>query len=178
MMLRPLSEREKQLFVATSACIFIYLSFTLLIKPLRAQRGVLDGRIEDAQKQLNKNLKVMQKADMLSRAYGDYSEKFKQSQSSEQVMSSMLAEIEAVAQQYNLQILEIKPRTVSQKNLFNEFSVTLTINSQFADILHFLHSLQGKEHFFSVNELQIDKDPNQGSTKMTTRLVLSKTFVR
>ena len=177
MMLRPLSEREKQLFIITAACLFLYLNFTLVIKPLRGRLGELDGSVEDSQKFLNKNLKVMQRAAALDMSYAEYSDKFKQTNSNEQAMSSILTEIQSVAQEFNLQILEIKPKTVTKKNLFNEFSVTLTINSTFIDTLHFLHNLQDKLHFYNVAELEINKDMSQNSDKMKFRIILSKIMI-
>ena len=134
--------REKQLFIVTIICCLAYLSFNLILKPLKAKIASQQKDIAALQKQLKKNLKVIKKAEMLNETYNIYINTFKQTKSNEQVMSSILSEIGTVAGEKNLQIAELKPKTVSKNDTYNQFPVSLAMNCELNDLIRFLHSLQ------------------------------------
>ena len=106
-----------------------------------------------------------------------YEQKFKQPASNEGTMSSLLSEIEAVAAGLKLQIANLAPKRVKETDFSNRFSVSLSIDGDFMDILQFLHRLQSEPHLFDVEEARFDKGTRQQATSVKASLVLGKTFV-
>lgn len=177
MMIKRLTRREQGIFAVCMITIGVYAGYAGLLKPLRARIVSADREIGTYQRRLAKNAAAIRTSEALEARYKEYFSRFKQSKTDEQVMASMLAEIEGVAGGYGLRISELKPNKVRKNAYYNKFSVSLTIDGGLADILRFLHSLQGEEHFFDVEDARFDKGSRRESDVLKTRLGLSKIFI-
>lgn len=176
-MIRRLSTREQKILVLSLTVAFIYIGYAFLVKPATEKLSDLDQEIAAAQRRLDKSIAEIQKADSLENIWGVYENKFKQPASKEGTMSSILSEIEAVAAQLGIQIANLTPKRVRETEFYNRFSVTLTIDGEFNDILQFLHTLQNEPHLFYVEEIRFDKGTRQQANAVKTSLVLGKTFI-
>ena len=176
-MIKRLTQRE-QLFAALvvilGLVLFIYYSF---VRPLKEQIRLLEIKVKDSEKQISKNFKLIRKGEAREKEYKIYLQEFKQDKPNEQVMSSILAEIEAVALELQLQISDLKPKRVKEGGDYNQFSVSLAIDSSLENIIHFLHILQSEPHIFDVEGLEFEKGSQRKSDTMKTRLVLSKILI-
>ena len=176
-MIRRLSARELKILIVSLALAAVYIGYILLVKPAREKFVALDEEIALQQRRLAKNSAEMQRAGSMEKALQVYEQKFKQSASNEGTMSSILSEIEAAAADLKLQIANLTPKRVKETNFSNRFSVSLSIDGDFMDILQFLHRLQGEPHLFDVEEARFDKGTRQQAASVKASLVLGKTFV-
>ena len=106
-----------------------------------------------------------------------YEQKFKQSASNEGTMSSILSEIEAAAADLKLQIANLTPKRVKETNFSNRFSVSLSIDGDFMDILQFLHRLQGEPHLLTLKKRVSTKGRVSKPLPLRPAWFLGKTFV-
>ena len=176
-MIRRLSARELKILVVSSTLAFVYIGYILLIRPAKEKLIELDQEIELQQRRLAKTSAEIQKAGATEKVWAVYEQKFRQPASNEGTMSSILSEIEAVAADLKLQIANLTPKRVRESDISNRFSVSLTIDGNFIDVLQFLHTLQGEPHLFDVEEARFDKGMRQQSTSVKASLVLGKTFI-
>lgn len=176
-MIKRLTQREQAIALVTVILLGILVSYYVVIKPLHEKKFLLEKKMTEQHKQLKKNLKLIQEAEELKKEYTPYLEKFKQQKPNEQVMSGILSEIEAAAAGLDLQISDLKPKRVKEEGEYNQFSVSLTIDSSFVNIVHFLHILQSEPHLFEVEEVEFDKGSQRKSETMKTRLVLTRVLI-
>ena len=176
-MIRRLSARELKILIVSLFLALTYAGYILLVKPAQERFAALDEEIDAQQRRLAKNSAEIKKTGVTERILADYEHKFKQSASNEGTMSSILSEIEAVAADLKLQIANLAPKRVKETNIANRFSVSLTIDGNFMDVLQFLHTLQSEPHLFDVEEARFDKGTRQQTTSVKASLVLRKTFV-
>lgn len=176
-MIKRFTQREQIISIVTLILLGVLVSYYAVIKPLREKIIFLEKKTADQRKQFGKNLKLVREAGEIEKQYAPYLEKFKQDKPNEQVMSGILAEIEAAAAGLELQISDLKPKRVKEDGRYNQFSVSLTIDSNFLNIVHFLHILQSEPHLFEVEELEFDKGSQRKSDTMKTRLVLTKVLI-
>ena len=174
---RRLTDREGRIAILCAIIILSYLSYNLVIKPLKDKSENLDTQIETAINQLKKNMTLLEKTGGINNDYNEYQNNFRQTKSNEQVMSSILNEIEKVAAELKLKISDLKPKRVKKEEYFNHFSVSLTIDSDFKDIVQFLYILQRDPHLFKVEELRFDKTTQRNTTAIKTTLVLDKILI-
>ena len=177
MTVRTLTKREKRIFAICVALIIVYGVYNGLIRPSGAMDVSLDQNIALQRRKLNKDTRVIEKAASLEGLYNFYFKRFKQTKTNEQVMSGIVAEVEGVAGRAQLQISNINPQKVRRVELFNRFSVSLTMEGQFTDVMHFLHLLQGEPHLFDVEEARIEKGGGHQTTLVRAQFVLSKIFL-
>ena len=176
-MIRRLSSRELKILVVSSVLASTYIGYILLVMPAKEKFFALDEEILAQQRRLAKSATEIKKADDMERLLAVYEQRFKQPASNEGTMSSILSEIEAVAADLKLQIANLTPKRVRESDISNRFSVSLTIDGNFIDVLQFLHTLQGEPHLFDVEEARFDKGTRQQTASVKASLVLGKTFV-
>ena len=174
---RRLTKREQRILVMCLMLVGSYGGYNWVYKPIEAKSLELQADIESQQKKLSESLRTVRKAGRVGRDYDHYLEKFKQNKTNEQVMSSILSEIEDVAGQLKLQIADLKPMRVKSGEYYNRFSVSLTIDSEFKEIVQFLYQLQQDPHLFAVDELRFDKGAQRKTSVVKTRLTLSKILI-
>ena len=176
-MVQRLSGREKLFIVIIVVLALVYIFLYVLFKPWKEKNNLLDQKINAAQVKLERELRTIQKAKKMETAHAAYLNEFHQTKSNEQVMSSIISEIDEVAAGFNLKISELKPKAVQKEDYDNRFSVSLTINSSLADIVQFLYVLQKEPHLFDVQQFRFDKDPSAAASAVKTYLVLGKIFI-
>lgn len=172
-----LNNREKKIFGICLAVVFLAVFYNGLIVPLQGEVNSLHQEIALQKKQLDKSFRVIQKAAKLNTQYDRYWERFGKAGSGEEVVSSILSEIEKVARTHELHIAELKPQKIKHNELDDQFSVHLTMNSELIDVIRFLYTLQQAPYLFDVEEVEFKKSARRKQGKITTRLVLGKTFI-
>ena len=175
-MIRRLSARELKVLIFSSLLAAAYIGYILLVRPAKEKFISLDEEIAAQQRRLVKTSMEIKKAGDMEKILAAYEQKFKQPASNEGTMSSLLSEIEAVAADLKLQIANLTPKRVKETNFSNRFSVSLSIDGDFMDILQFLHRLQGEPHLFDVEEARFDKGTRQQAASVKASLVFGKTF--
>ena len=175
--MRKLTSREHTILIVTIIMIAVYVLYHGVAMPLRGNVENLEQMKEVKQRELRQKLKTIQQAERLSTNYQDYLAAYKQTKSNEEVMSSILAEIELIAKELNMGILNLKPKRVQRDEFYNRFSVTLTNDSEFDDVLEFHHILQTQPHLFDIEQISFDKGSRRNSTTVKTELVLGKILI-
>lgn len=175
--MRPLTKREKYILVFCLVMIVGLGAYNFIFKPFSEAIENVGKKIESQQKKLRSNQRIIQKAKAVKRDYENYVAGYKQSKSNEQAMSALLSEIEEAANQLQLRIADLKPQKVKENDFYNQFSVSLTIDSDFGSVLQFLYTLQNKPHLLNVEEIQFEKGSQRNSSSVKTNLVLSRILI-
>ena len=165
-MIRHLSARELKIFILSLVLASTYIGYILLVKPAKEKFFALDEEILVQQRRLAKSSTEIQKAADMEKILAVYEQKFKQPASNEGTMSSILSEIETVAADLKLQIANLTPKRVKEADFANRFSVSLSIDGDFMNILQFLHRLQGEPHLFDVEEARFYKGARHQSSSL------------
>lgn len=176
-MSRTLSQREQFILIVCVLAALVCAGFYGLYKPFNEKTQILDKQIQGQKRQLNKNLATIQRSEELTRQYKALLSNFKQTRSDEEVMSAILNEIEQVANELQLKITDLKPKLVKPMGGYNQFSVTLTIDSDFKDIINFLYVLQSEPHLFGVIEIRFDKNSQRSTSAVKTTMILDRILI-
>jgi Tfp pilus assembly protein PilO len=172
-MARSVSLREKGLIGLLGILTACYLGFEGFYKPLNHRAAALEKRMAITQSKLRKNLLKIQRGQRLESRGQVLVRQFQKKGSDEQEMSTLLSEIEAVAGTLNLKISDQKPKKPRRAEFYNIFAVTLTLDGGLSDILHFIHIVQGPNHMFDIDEMQITKR-SHNSPEVMCRIDLSR----
>ncbi|MBU0469600.1 MAG: type 4a pilus biogenesis protein PilO [Candidatus Omnitrophica bacterium] len=176
-MFRPLTKREVNIFVLCILLVLIYIGYNTVINSLRKRISIVESSIQEEKNQLSKSLKILDKQKHYKGQYVTYLSKLRQEQNNDEVMSSILSEIQQVGGRLNLGISDLKPKKVKKEQYFNRFSVSLTIESEFLDIISFIYTLQSKPHLFKVEEFRFDKGSLRQGKILKTQLILSRILI-
>ncbi len=176
-MARQLTRRERRFLILCFLTVLAFASWKLVVTPFKEKNLALDNELEEKRKLLSKNTRLVRKADFTEKEYQAYFKKFQQTKTDDQVMSSMIAEIEKVAADLSLQISDLKPKRGKSGDYYSRFSVSLTMDSDLSEIVHFLYILQQEPYLYNVDEFRFDKGAQRKSSTIKSQIVLSKTLV-
>ena len=134
---------------------------------------------------LLKDRRLILEGPAIDREYEAYLPFFRQTQSvdstgaprDEDTMSLLLSQIESTARQIPVPVLEIKPQKVKSQDLYNDFSISLTIEEEFSKIYHFLYDIQNVPFFLNVEELRLERNPLKENSLRCT-VTLNKRLLR
>jgi hypothetical protein len=170
-----LSQRERQIALVLAGVISIALVYRLGVFPLKDRFEQIQIKIMARQREIDRNLRVVQRAKIYEQQYGSLLENFRQKGSDEQVMSGLIRDIESLSP--DIRMTDIKPQKVRKEEFSNHFSVSLTFEGSLASLMDFIYRLQSPAYSFSVDELRLDKKaPN--STELKGSLVLSRVLIQ
>ena len=172
-----LTKQEKKLFALCAATAVIYIFYNGLILLLKEKEAVLDQRILAQKNQLEQDLSVIRKAEVLNERHNMYLLKLRRTESEGEIVSSMLSEIDTIADTMGLHVMELKPKTVRHREYNNQFLISLIIKSELEQITRFLYILQQRPYLFDVEEVKFTAHDTKVRTFLTTKLVLKKTFI-
>ncbi|MFA5088207.1 MAG: type 4a pilus biogenesis protein PilO [Candidatus Omnitrophota bacterium] len=176
MIIRDLTRREKVFFVICLLMAVLYFLYYLLYRPLNQWKAALRNDVEAKERAIVKDLRILERGKYYHKESEDILQRFKQKDSEEKTMSAILSEIEQVAGETDLSIAEMKPQRVKKDGLYNNFSVSLSLDGSLRQVIHFLYVLQGDAHLFSVDDVRLDKISPRLPT-LKCRLVISKTLI-
>ena len=176
-MARRLTKREGRIFIICLVLVFFYGGYYGLVSPLLNKISETDQFIEVKSRRVKKDKRSLRDSQALINEYEAYRKQFKQAGSNEEVMSSLISEIEKVAVELGIPIADTKPKRVKKEKYFNRFSLSLTLEGELPKITQFLHCLQDNTHLFKVEEVHFEKGSRGQSEIIKANLVVGKIFL-
>lgn len=176
-MFNRLTTREKIIF---AVCLFLAIVFVLykfVFNPLVNNQKSLNQKIEKTKKKYVKTQRTIQEAKSLQGLYDQYLSEFKQRESNEQTVAYLISEIEKVSTQINLVISDLKPKPVKPDKTFNYYSISLSIEGPWTDILKLIHLLQSQPYLFEVEEMNLDRASQRNPESVRAYLMLGKNYI-
>jgi len=158
-MFKTLNKREKTILLLTSAVIIFGLSFKTIIAPLLTKNEALNKEIKLTQIKLKKYLRLENQKESLQGAYAKISATTNIMIEGEDASTSVLSQIENLAKNSNLNIVDIRPE--SQKNLSSskESYVELRTEGDMESCLKFIYSIENSLALLEVKKFQLRAKP-------------------
>lgn len=174
--MKKLSKRE---IVIASICAVIALGFILqlaVIEPLKQNEADILLKIQQKEKLMMKNLESINLMKDQESEYRGYLKFLTTTQSGEQEMSTMLSEVENLANETGIRMIGMKPRKVRKIDFYQKSSLEIEAEAQLTDLTQFIHQLEGHARPFIVEDIRLEKRSPQ-QPHLNCRLVLSRMFM-
>ena len=169
-----LSKREKAILGGTMLVVGFLLTDKLIIGPTLRDMMSLDQRIRDEETAIKKSLHVLLRKDQIiteGKQFASFSVDAKQN--SEEEMTALLKEIEAIADQASVSLLYVRPGNIKEDSGIRKFYATLECEAEMEQIAGFLHRIEN-----STKLLQADKYELQPKSKESGISRCSMTVVK
>jgi len=168
-----LSNREQSIFIICLATVFVYVVYVVFYKPLKEKVADLTAQTELAERQLEKHIRIIRKGKAYQPRFERYMAKYKQTTSDNEVMSSILSQIEQESGKFDIRISQLKPQRVKKENFYNNFSVSVTLEGALAEVIKLLYNLQHEPYLFKIEDARFDQH-YQKPTNVQCQLILTK----
>lgn len=173
---RPLSAREKMILVVCLLVVAFYIIYYFGYQWVKEEMRSQQGNILQGQKDLKKYAYAVREEKIVEQKLKNYMAVLKQSGSDEQEMTKVLSDIEAVAENAGIKIINMEPGKIKRINFYNYFPVDVQTEGSLKKICEFLYALESKANHFYVDEVRIEKYAARADN-LKCQLVVSRLLI-
>lgn len=164
-----LTNREKNIFIASVVVIITAVSFNFIIEPFIKKWRGLNNEILIQETKMKKGLKLFKDKDLIIREYSAYALGVNDA-------SKLLGYIERQAVSTGIKTGNIRPRPLLHKGFYEECIIELQIEGGFEAIDTFISNLSKSPIFIVVKEFDL-RAASGTSSYFTGTLILSKIII-
>lgn len=163
-MIRLLSKREKVILYATVGVIIFVAVFNFLISPILTKNDNLNKEINFNQQKLKKYLWLLNQKEAIQSKHSKFVTITGISGQQEDALVGVLSELENLAKNANIRIIDLIPQQVTPRaNLYKESLITLRTEGTIEGYLKFIYNLENSLSLLRIKKFQLSTKPNTPS---------------
>ncbi len=163
-MLKSLNKREQAILLLTSAVIIFGFVFRAIIDPVLTKNETINREIKLAQLKLKKYLRLLNQKDYLKSAYAKISGETNIPQENQGASAGALSEIENLAKNSKLRIIDMRPQAQSY--------IELRTEGDMESYLKFIYNIENPLTLLQVKKFQLNAKP--GSTDLVGTFLIAQ----
>ncbi len=171
-MLKTLNKREQVIIWAAGGAIILVLAFKIIIDPILAKNESLDKQIGITQLKLRKYLQLLSQKESLKDSYAKISSGANIPQEGEDQSTGVLAEIENLAKNSGIHIIDIRPQSQKGLSSYKESFVELRTEGDMESCLKFIYSIENSLSLLEVKKFQFSAKP--GTSNLEGNFLISQ----
>ena len=165
--------------LAYAAAVIVLVTATerLVLNPIVSRLHDLDEEIVAKEHQLRRNLREVAARQVVGKAFSRHAAYARTAGSDEQEMARLLNEIEGLARNSGLSVVNMKPRSAGKLDVRREYPVELEVETDMARLVTFLHGLHASTYLLRVKQMRLV--PKGGrTTQVSAYLLISETVLQ
>jgi len=176
--LAHLPKRDKIRFYCAGVFVLIALFDRLIIAPISAKLHSLDKQIAEKESAIKMDLRILGEKERIELESTKYKSFFTREGSAEEEMSSLMKEVETLANKSTVYLLDMKPGTVKESATSRQYTVTLNCEGPLKRIIEFMYALETSKKLLKTDKLQISVKSKESDTLkcslLISKIILSK----
>lgn len=159
-MLKVLNERERvSLYVATGVIISA-LCFNFIIAPIWNRNYILNKDIRISRAKLRKYLRLLSQKESIQNKYDKFSSTLKIYDEAQDTSVAALLELENLAKDANIRILDIRPQARLNNPRDKEIIMDLRTEGLMDNYLKFIYNIENSPSLLRMKRCQLTAKPN------------------
>ena len=168
--MKVLKPRERFIFIACLALSFFFACYQFLVKPLLEQAEMIDQKIELQENKLKKNFEIIEQGQSADVEFEGLLRVLGEKPGDE---AELVSAIESAAGQSNVNISNMQPQKVVNKDSYKLFAVNLVMDGTWKEMMQFLYLLENAPYYCQVQQITIEKNSMMADT-VRGRLTIGK----
>jgi len=166
-----LSKKEK--IGLSCALVFLLVSAMdrLVINPIYGRFQKINKEITVNEKQLRHDLRNVRLKEQIAGEFEKYVGYVERSGSDEEEVAKILGEIETLARQSNVYLVDVKPKAPQKIDFYKEYSVEIEAEGDIADIVTFLHQINISKQLLRAEKLRLNTKENELSVLKSSMMI-------
>lgn len=171
--LAHLSKRDKMRFYLAGAFVLAALFDRLIVAPITSKMQSLDKQIAEKAAAIKVDLRILGEKERIELESTKYKSFFTKEGSAEEEMSSLMKEVETLANKSAVYLLDMKPGTVKQSATAKEYTVTLNCEGELKRLIEFMYAIETSKKLLKTEKMQISVKSRESDT-LKCSLLISK----
>lgn len=159
-MQRILTRREKLILYLTAGVIVFALAYNYLLAPFEQRNASLNKSIVLAGGKLNTYHRLLAQKEHLREKYNKFYSSFAASGREADTVVGALSQLENLAKEANIYIVDIRPQTSAGANPQGEVIINLKAEGAVEGYLKFIYSIEHSALLLKIRKFQLSAKPN------------------
>ena len=158
-----LSKREKIIFYAAVSFVSLTLLDRLIISPIYSKIKSLNEEIQERESSIKKNLNILDQKDRISSEITKYTTFLSSTESDEEEMTSLLKEIEGLANKSSVYLVDMKPAGLKSAGSSKKYLISLNCEAQMEQLTDFMYNIENSIKLLTIEKYQIAPKSKESS---------------
>ncbi len=165
------SPRERMIFNLTAAFLFLMLLDRTVISPIFSQIDALNQEIKQEEAAIKKNLRLLAQKDAILAQSSKFEPYLNSSLSQDEEVTSMLKEIEDLANKNSVYLIDLKPGDIKQSGATKKYFINLSLEAQMDQLTVFMYGVESSDRLFTIEKYQIEPKSRESSVARSTMII-------
>ena len=175
-MMYRMSKKERTLFLIAIIFVGFAVLYRVVVLPAIGKSRALNRQIRLKRQMIENSLRLLNQKEDIQRQSQKFANYTKQKLSEEEETASFLKEIEGIAKNSSVSLIDLKPYSAERKDFYIEYRIEIETESDMNQLITFIHNLQSSESLLRVVKFRISQKLDESST-LKTYLTITKVFV-
>ena len=158
-----LTKREKTIFYVAISFIALTLLDRSILNPIMSKMEFLDRQIQEKESGINRNLRILAQKDRILSESAKFNSLLSSFRFEEEEATSLLKEIEALANKSSVYIIDMKPMGFKEVGSSKRYFINLNCEAQMGQIIDFMYNIENSNRLLSVDRYQINPKSKESS---------------
>lgn len=158
-----LSKREKLIFYGAAFFISLTVLDRLIVSPVSGKIKLLDKQIKEKEYTIKNNIELLARKDRIITESKKYSSFLNGAQPQEELVTSVLKEIESLANKSSVYLIDIKPAGFKDSGTVREYAVSLNCEAQMEQLVEFMYSIENSNQMLAIDKYQLSPKAKESS---------------
>ena len=158
-----LSKREKLIFYGAAFFISLTVLDRLIVSPVSQKIKLLDTQIKEKEDTIKNNIELLARKDRIIAESKKYSSFLNSAQSQEELVTSVLKEIESLANKSSVYLIDIKPAGFKDSGTVREYAVSLNCEAQMEQLVEFMYTIENSNQLLAIDKYQLSPKAKESS---------------
>ncbi|OGW74888.1 MAG: hypothetical protein A2Z72_06275 [Omnitrophica bacterium RBG_13_46_9] len=162
--LTRLSKREKTILYVTVFFVSVTLLDKLIISPIFYKINSLDAEIREKELSVKKDIRMLSQKDRIMAESAKYASFLSEhAKSEEEETTFILKEIENLANQSSVYLIDMKPGGIKSTGQSKEYIVNLSCEAQLEQITEFMYKIENSKELLTIEKYEIEPKSKESS---------------
>ncbi len=171
--LANLSSRERTILIISVFVIFVVFSDRLILGPIMGQIQTLDSTIGEKEVLLKSNIRILSNRERILKEVEMYKKYPLEALSSEDELAAVLAQIEELADEDEVYLVDSSPSGTRREGLLKAYVVKVDCEGLMDQIVRFMHSIEKSKKLLRISNLRL-RPKERGSDVLSCRMSVEK----
>ena len=171
-----LSRKERVGLSLALAFILVAFLDRLIVSPIRNRVRQINQSIHISEKQLAHDLRNVRQKDQIEKEFEKFVGYVERSGSDEEEVAKILGEIESLARQSGIYLVDMKPQAPKDIDFYREYTIEIEVEGEMIQLTQFLHQLNISPQLLRIKKLRLTSK-EEGQTGLKSSMVITKVLV-
>ncbi len=175
-LISKLSKRERYAALISIGIVLFLIIDKLVISQIINKLRTLNEEILVLENKLEKSRNIVYQEETIISEYEKYIQNIKKHKSDEEAIVSLLSEIEKIANETSVRIVDMKPSPAKTQDFFTKYTIIIEAEAEMSCMIDFTYKLEKTNELFRISEFRISP-ARETSSVMKVYMVVTQVQV-